>query len=239
MKDDTYSVIFRGDIVIGKNLPEVKQKLKKIFKVDDARIDKLFTGKPVSLKTNLSVSEAEKYQAVLQQAGIVVSIESAAEKKDKPIPHDKKDHKATVSENNTPTKDNSKHIADQSDNDEWKLAPLGSLLVDKKQTKPKKIREVNTDHLAVMAQEGNLIKDDERTATPAAVVDVDVLDWELTPYGESLLKEAELKKTVVPAINIDSLSLAKQEGDLLKEAEKAKPKIINIDTEHLKIVSED
>jgi hypothetical protein len=64
---DQYSVIFRGDIVLGKNLVDVKQKLAQLFKVDDARIERMFTGKPIPLKANIALVQAKKYQAVLAQ----------------------------------------------------------------------------------------------------------------------------------------------------------------------------
>lgn len=57
---DQYSVIFRGDIVLGKNLVEVKQKLAQLFKVDAPRIERMFTGKPVPLKANIGLVQAKK-----------------------------------------------------------------------------------------------------------------------------------------------------------------------------------
>lgn len=240
MTDKKCSVVFRGDIVIGKSLPEVKQKLQKIFKVDDARVESLFVGKPVPLKTNLSLPEAEKYKTILEQAGIVVSIESTQSNKVKhlkktlvPQVSDSK-NKTNVSLSNPPI-DNS---ADTS-NDGWHLAPVGSLLQDKKTEKKQKDIVVNADHLSIAAQEGNLIKDNERMASPRPVVNADVLDWELTPYGEALLKEAEKKK--VEAVNIDTASLfaLENEGNLLKASEKKQVEAVIIDTSHISLISDE
>ncbi|MGH1441199.1 MAG: hypothetical protein ACRBBR_13865 [Cellvibrionaceae bacterium] len=243
MTDNTCSVIFRGDIVLGEHLPDVKQKLKKIFNVNDARIDNLFTGKPVPLKTKLSLAEAEKYKTILQQAGIIVSIETKNETTADKTPASKvavqnKQHQ-TVNNVSTGNATNNNNASAQSSDDEWQLAPVGSILVDNKHTQAQKAVEVNTDHLSVMAQEGNLIKDDERVAAPAAIIDAEVLDWELTPYGESLLKEVEKKKNIASTVNIDSLSLAEQEGNLLKESERVKPETKAIDTSHLALEPSD
>jgi hypothetical protein len=239
MTDKRCSVVFRGDIVIGKSLPEVKQKLKKIFKVDGARIDSLFLGTPVPLKTKLSLPEAEKYKAILEQAGIVVAIESAQNDGVKSA------KKPLVSETNTPIKAavlKTKKITDNSldpSTDTWRLAPVGSLLQDKKVARKQKEIAVNVDHLSVAAQEGNLIKDNERVKAPSPAVNADVLDWELTPYGETLLKEAEKKKLQVVEVDTTSLSVLENEGSLFKGGEKKKVEGVNVDTSHLSLVSDE
>lgn len=248
MTDKPYIVVFRGDIVIGKALPEVKQNLKRIFKVDDARIDSLFTGKPVPLKTNLSLQDAEKYQTILQQAGIVVSLEQAQEKTQEKTRNDKtaslksdktkKINKPSPAQDEQPAAVVQKKENTLSDAGEWQLAPVGSLLQDKKKQQAK-IITINVDHLALMPQEGNLLKDNERRPTPRPTINVEVLNWELTPYGEALLKEAEKKKVVPMNVDIASLSLAKNEGNLIKESEKKQFKPIDIDTSHLALVPEE
>ena len=68
MQPETFDVIFRGDIVLGHALDDVKVRLQKLFKVDASKIDALFTGRPVILKRNLDSATAEKYRKVLHQA---------------------------------------------------------------------------------------------------------------------------------------------------------------------------
>jgi len=234
MTDEKFSVIFRGDIVLGKNLPEVKQKLKTIFNVDNARIENLFAGKPISLKTKLSKNEAEKYKAVLKQAGIIVAIESIASDElaaTKKISGDEKSRNADV----VPHSKKDSAASQVSRNKEWRLAPVGSFLLEKKEQQIHEATHVNIDHLALAEQGGNLVKDDERLSVPRASVDIDILNWELTPYGEALLNEAEKKKTVGLDIDIASISLAEQVGTLLREGEKAKPVVVTIDVSHLEL----
>jgi predicted nicotinamide N-methyase len=51
MSAPEFDIIFRGDIVFGHQLAEVKAKLQQLFKADAAKIDALFTGRPVPLAT--------------------------------------------------------------------------------------------------------------------------------------------------------------------------------------------
>src|SRR5690606_40568336 len=55
-----FDIIFRGDIVIGHQLQDVKARLQQLFKTDAARIDALFTGRPVALKRGLDQATANK-----------------------------------------------------------------------------------------------------------------------------------------------------------------------------------
>ena len=69
MTEELFDIVFRGDILPGFQLREVKQQLGQLFKVDQARINALFGVGVVSLSRNLDQTMASKYQAVLRKAG--------------------------------------------------------------------------------------------------------------------------------------------------------------------------
>ena len=71
-----YAVYFSGEIRPGLSKEEVKQNLAKLFKTDQARIEPLFSGQEVTLKTDLDEVTAEKYKTILEQAGALVRIKS-------------------------------------------------------------------------------------------------------------------------------------------------------------------
>ncbi|GAB1258948.1 hypothetical protein NBRC116494_34500 [Aurantivibrio plasticivorans] len=77
MSDEKFDIVFRGDIVLGHTLPEVKQRLAQLFKIELAKVDALFTGKAVPLKRNLDKVSAEKYKAALVKAGAQVSVKAS------------------------------------------------------------------------------------------------------------------------------------------------------------------
>ncbi len=76
--DSLYDVVFRGDVVPGQNLVEVKQRLAKLFHADPARIDQLFSGRPVALKKNVDQQTAERYKQTLHKAGAIVTLQLLA-----------------------------------------------------------------------------------------------------------------------------------------------------------------
>lgn len=77
MSDKQYDIVFRGDVVIGHALADVKQRMAALFKTDTAKVDALFSGGLSVLKRNLDEPTAKKYQAVLLKAGAQVTVEIA------------------------------------------------------------------------------------------------------------------------------------------------------------------
>lgn len=260
--EQRYSILFRGDIVMGTTLVDVKQNMQALFKVDNERIDQLFTGKATIIKRNLALEEAQRYQQLLKRAGALVSLErenseqpdqvvgqetgqevdQEASKKSKQTKLESDFQSQPEYENqsdNTVSKKSEVEEPNSDSSQQWQLAPVGSDLIDKKQRQVTPAATVNTDHLAVLPQEGHLLKDHERPAAPRPAVDVEVLDWELTPYGEALLKETEKQKTAAVKIDLSDLSLAEAGGDLLKESEKNKVKTIEVNTDNLQLLPDD
>ena len=92
MSNQEFDIIFRGDIVFGHQLADVKQRLQQLFKADAAKVDALFSGRPVPLKRGLDQTSAEKYKEALTRAGAQVDIVAAGDTKPlsaliaKPVP---------------------------------------------------------------------------------------------------------------------------------------------------------
>jgi hypothetical protein len=81
MSNQEFDIIFRGDIVFGHQLVDVKLRLQQLFKADAAKVDALFSGRPVPLKRGLDLTSAEKYKDALIRAGAQVDIVAAGETK--------------------------------------------------------------------------------------------------------------------------------------------------------------
>ncbi len=81
MSGQEFDIIFRGDIVFGHQLADVKLRLQQLFKADAAKVDALFSGRPVPLKRGLDLASAEKYKEALIRAGAQVDIVAAGETK--------------------------------------------------------------------------------------------------------------------------------------------------------------
>ncbi len=74
MSEPRYDVFFRGDIAPGQRLNEVRDRLRQMFRIDDARLNTLFSGRPMAIRRDLGIDEAERYRAALREAGALVEL---------------------------------------------------------------------------------------------------------------------------------------------------------------------
>lgn len=73
MTDDNtekYRILFKGKIEAGQDLSAVKEHLAQLFKAPPERIERLFTGKAVTLNNNLDYTTAQEYVIELKNAGV-------------------------------------------------------------------------------------------------------------------------------------------------------------------------
>ena len=68
-----YRIVFRGKVRDGHEAESVREQLGKLFRIEDSeRLDKLFSGSPVTIKKSLDEAGARKYLAALEKAGAEV-----------------------------------------------------------------------------------------------------------------------------------------------------------------------
>ena len=76
MAEESYRIVFRGELVAGVSRAEAEANLKSRFKYSDSALAKLFTGKGVVLKSGMDQSTAEKYEKALAGVGLVCEVQS-------------------------------------------------------------------------------------------------------------------------------------------------------------------
>jgi len=76
MSDELFEVAFRGEIREGENSEDVKARVGKMFKADEAKVAQLFSGKRVVIKKNVDQQTANKYQSALNKAGAECEVKS-------------------------------------------------------------------------------------------------------------------------------------------------------------------
>jgi aconitate hydratase len=74
-KSQKYRILFNGDIEPGQDLSEVKVRLTQLFKTSPEQIEKLFTGRSVTINNNLDYTAAQEYIADLKNAGALCYFE--------------------------------------------------------------------------------------------------------------------------------------------------------------------
>ena len=76
MSDNRFKIVFDGTLLPGVESTTAKLNLAELFKSDVEAIEKLFTGRTVALKRDLSRPDAETYLNALKNAGIDARIEA-------------------------------------------------------------------------------------------------------------------------------------------------------------------
>lgn len=76
MSDNRFKIVFDGALLPGVESTTAKLNLAELFKSDVGAIEKLFTGRPVALKRDLSRPDAETYLTALKNAGVEARIEA-------------------------------------------------------------------------------------------------------------------------------------------------------------------
>lgn len=71
-----HRIVFTGQVQDGHDREQVKQRFSQLFRITDpARLERLFNGEPITLKTDLDAASARKYQAAIIKAGALVAVE--------------------------------------------------------------------------------------------------------------------------------------------------------------------
>ena len=74
MAELRYQVVFRGKTVPDTPIEDVKANLANLFKTNEVRIDRLFSGQAVVLKKGLRQEDGERYRVLLERAGAVCEV---------------------------------------------------------------------------------------------------------------------------------------------------------------------
>lgn len=225
---EQFDIIFRGDIVFGHKLADVKTRLQQLFKTDAAKIDTLFTGRPVPLKRNLDLESAQKYRDALIKAGAQVELSATAASKPESAPAQPK----SIAESR-PAEQKPAAAA-------WTLAPVGSNLLTPTEKPAIVERDIDTSSLSLRAEGGNLLDASEQQSAPIAnviapnldiaevgadlitaeekmelpFVEIDLEDWTIAEAGSDLIDDLEKQITPIPVIHVPDIGLAPAGSDL-------------------------
>lgn len=76
MSDDRFKIVFDGALLPGVESTTAKLNLAELFKTDVESVERLFTGREVALKRDLSRTDADTYLLALKNAGVDARIEA-------------------------------------------------------------------------------------------------------------------------------------------------------------------
>ncbi|WP_461481495.1 hypothetical protein [Porticoccus sp.] len=154
MSEQRYEVVFRGDVVPGQAIVEVKQRLAELFAAEPARIDGMFSGRPVVVKRNLDRELAQRYQASMRKAGAVVDIRPAAETE------------ATTAGSNEVNQEPPQLPDEQVD-----VAPVGADVLTPEYRRDFTPANIDTSYMSIAETGADILQDNEKQPVPDRQVD--------------------------------------------------------------------
>jgi membrane associated rhomboid family serine protease len=86
MGEKQYRIVFKGELAYGFELEETRTNLKQLCGYDDVTLDRLFSGEPSTLKSNLSHEMVQKFKAALDRTGAVCIVEEMSAASNRPAP---------------------------------------------------------------------------------------------------------------------------------------------------------
>ncbi len=249
MADELFNVVFRGDIVSGHNLADVKARFAQLFKTDIAKVENFFAGRPVVLKANCDRATGDKFRTVLEQAGAIVEIRPVAPPAAVPAPAAAippaaaapaasaaaaKPAPPPVPQSAAPAPRPTPASTPAAPVDPWSLSPEGSDLLRPGEVAQPEAVKVDISHIALVKRNPFSTDAEEpleadRSVPPPAL---DLSGLELGEVGETLV---EFKEFVPRAIDLSELSLDAPGADVLREDERRVFVPANVDTSGMDI----
>ena len=78
MSQKTFEIVFSGKLIEGAAPEKVKANVAALFKVEVAKVERLFSGATVSIKKGIDEATAKKYQMALHRAGAITQVVNRA-----------------------------------------------------------------------------------------------------------------------------------------------------------------
>ena len=163
MSDQLFDVFFRGDIVAGQAVVEVKERLANLFKLEAAQVDQLFSGRPAAIRRNLDEASARKYEQALLKIGAVAELRPA---KVEEAPAAQTAETSVTTPPGEPV----------NTGDGLSLAPAGSDVLRPDERANVEATEVDVSALALEPGGGEILRDEEKRSVEATQVDTSHLE---------------------------------------------------------------
>lgn len=248
---DLFDLVFRGDILPGHTLPEVKQRMMQLFRIDEARINALFTAGAVPLKRDLTRADAEKYQQAIHRIGADVRLAPAGtvQQRQRPVRPDSAPAAAPKAPSlaqrlatmDTPPASASAALFNTREPGSGGAAipapvrpvappirPASGLpLVDVEEIEGDLIPAAGSGSLTLAPPGTEVLQASERRVWQPAAIDTSALS--VREVGVDLLDMSERVPVAPVAVNIDGLSVAAVGADLLAAAERAPVVVVERD----------
>ncbi|MGM0595198.1 MAG: YjgN family protein [Pseudomonadota bacterium] len=89
MEQQSYMLVFQGELAEGFELEQAQRNLRELFKLSQEKVEQLFANPAVAVKKNLSHEVAQKFQSQLYKHGLVTLIKPMPDEHALQVPENK------------------------------------------------------------------------------------------------------------------------------------------------------
>ncbi|OUS30525.1 hypothetical protein A9Q99_06110 [Gammaproteobacteria bacterium 45_16_T64] len=198
MNDPIYDIYFRGGIHSNTDLATVKANMAKLFKVNDARIETMFSGKACVLKKDLNKTKALQYQQAIEKTGARVFLkeQSQTQPPATPPPTAKTVPSAPSTSQSTSPQEQEKTKSS------WDLSPTGSDLLKADERKAEVTTNIDTSAIQLVSPFAEPEPENKTTPPPPNTDHMSVAD-----VGSDILVEKPPEPTA-PDIDLSEMAVA-------------------------------
>ena len=149
-----YKLLYAGEVLDGQHPAVVRKRLATLLKLDDERMDVLFSGKAVVVKKSADDALKTRYVTAFEKAGARLRVHSL---------------EAAGTDDVTPAASPAASSTEQAGTDDLQALPVGSDILSSNERKDFVPAEIDTNHLKV--QGAVFAVDEEEETVPAPNVD--------------------------------------------------------------------
>ena len=164
MSEPRYDILFAGELADGADAAVARARLKAMFKLGDDAVERLFSGRLVTIKRDASEEVTTRYRDAFREFGARIRV------------HRIKDEEAAqlgLSTAQSETDDKAEAKAGEPDEGGFSLAPPGTLLDEIIETLPE--RPIDISYLSLVTDPDWSLEDCEPPLPPIMVPDIDHL----------------------------------------------------------------
>lgn len=219
-----FDIYFSGQMLETANSEEVKRTIGERFKVTGSKLEKLFSGKAVLIKSGVDATTAGKYRETFRQAGALIDIVPSGQRPAEPKPDVAKPPRETPSGELKLMPLEASDLSDTArktpeleipDSEELSISPAGALFPDASAAPSP---EIDTSHLEAAPANTGSLEEFADLPSPAPIPDISQLEA-VAPDKGNLSDESE-PVTATPVPDIDHLeATASSLEDCVEEKE--------------------
>ena len=206
MSEQLFDVVFFGILQAGKDKEVVMQNMATMFKTDASKLAPYFAGGRKVIKGNVNADTAEKYQAALENVGLVVKLEPSEIKQGAAA----QDTARQTQDTSSSTTDTGQDNNDQTDSSGVTVAPVGADIIENPvEVAAQKIGDISD---ITMAEAGANVIENPVEVIPQKIDDISSIS--MAEVGSDVLEHPT--EVVAQEIeDISDISIAEAGADII------------------------